>query len=77
MHQITEIRRDSHHYHVRRLGLFGKQRRKGNTHVKHSKLTEIFNYYKLLQREANVIVDLGCVPGSWSAELVEQTEEGG
>jgi len=35
------------------------------------KLTEILNHYKLLQREAHAIVDLGCTPGSWSAELVQ------
>ncbi len=41
------------------------------------KLTEILNRYKLLRRKTNVIIDLGCAPGSWSGELVRWKGENG
>jgi len=64
------------------------QRHVSDSHVKQAqregrrsraafKLTEILNKYKLLEREIHVIIDLGCAPGSWSAELAQRTGEGG
>jgi len=51
--------------HVRQAQREGKRSRAA------FKLTEILNHYHLLQRKHHVIVDLGCAPGSWSAELVQ------
>ncbi len=50
--------------HVRRA------RREGKRSRAVFKLTEIIDKYGLLQRQTHVIIDLGCAPGSWSAELV-------
>ncbi len=57
--------------HVKRAQAEGKRSRAA------FKLTEILHKYKLLERKANVIVDLGCAPGSWSAELAPYAGEGG
>jgi len=57
--------------HVRQARKEGKRSRAA------FKLTEILNHYHLLQRENRVAIDLGCVPGSWSAELARRTGEGG
>jgi len=57
--------------HVKRAQAEGKRSRAV------FKLTEILNKYELLKRKFNVIVDLGCAPGSWSAELVHQTGSDG
>jgi len=65
------FQRHSNDPHVRQARKEGKRSRAA------FKLTEILNHYKLLQRKTHVIVDLGCVPGSWSAELVQRMGDGG
>jgi len=57
--------------HVKRAQAEGKRSRAA------FKLTEILSKYSLLQRQNHVIVDLGCAPGSWSAELVRYAGSGG
>jgi len=57
--------------HVKRAQVEGKRSRAA------FKLTEILFKYKLLERKSHVIIDLGCAPGSWSAELVQYAGTGG
>ncbi len=63
--------RHVHDLHVRRAQAEGKRSRAV------FKLTEILRKYKLLEKKANVIIDLGCAPGSWSTELAPYAGEGG
>lgn len=63
------FQRHVHDPHVRRAQKEGKRSRAV------FKLTEILQRYRLLTREPQVIVDLGCAPGSWSAELTRLNRE--
>lgn len=53
--------------HVRQAQKEGKRSRAA------FKLTEILSKYNLLQRKENVVVDFGCAPGSWCAELAQNS----
>jgi len=57
--------------HVQRAKIEGKRSRAA------FKLTEILKKYNLLDSKVQVVVDLGCAPGSWSVELARLMGESG
>jgi len=63
-------RRHVRDVHVRRAKAEGRRSRAA------FKLTEILDRHRLLRRADAVIVDLGCAPGSWCAELARRMGEG-
>jgi len=65
------FQRHANDAHVKRAQAEGKRSRAA------FKITEILSKYILLQHRNHVIVDLGCAPGSWSAELVQYAGSGG
>ncbi len=57
--------------HVRRAQREGKRSRAA------FKLTEVLDRHAILPASDAVVVDLGCAPGSWSAEIAARLGDGG
>jgi len=67
----TWFQRHSQDAHVKQAQREGKRSRAA------FKLTEIINQHGLTLHAGQVVVDLGCAPGSWSVELLRQVGKSG